>query len=600
MDPRYVPAFVLVLYELLLQGPDTIRLDLLQLFREIVAPNLVEAKSCLQATALAQGHDLVEEFFFSMLRSDDNSAIDYVLEHVEDLTKPMSDVPRAALDSIIHESNSQAEQNARIRLLRREERLNADHLTDLSRQHALTEHAAGSRSWNDNITQSETYKSARTRQDRQESAAHLSAQFDKCEATFKRLVGVSQVNGGQKWALDESEGRDRMRLRLAPTTDAADLNYTPKRATRNRTLPTAKQHASPPLRSRATTVAYSTPAQSAVSTDGTRELRTTTTTIPERPQQQSGPSDEYGFELVDSPNANEDVEDKNRKVMRSLQQGEQVHNVYNVSRIRGLEACEGLLILGAKAMYLVDNLFQRADAEIVNTGDAPADERDPYVQMIAGRPLHRNLDNDSTPTIITRHWPWQAVISISKRNFLLRPAAIEVFFEDGRSYLLTASSPVVRDKIYKELAEKSARVQASMSTSNDNDAWRSELLVSVKEPAITVTGRFANALNFAPSFLATARWTKGELSNFQYLMLINTLAGRTFNDLTQYPVFPWVLSDYTSKELDLTNPRVSTSFVKPIPLLTICRASVISRNRWDVRVLKERLHSGTDTKRSQR
>lgn len=30
-------------------------------------------------------------------------------------------------------------------------------------------------------------------------------------------------------------------------------------------------------------------------------------------------------------------------------------------------------------------------------------------------------------------------------------------------------------------------------------------------------------------------------------MYLNTLAGRTYNDYMQYPVFPWVLADYTSQ-----------------------------------------------------
>ena len=34
----------------------------------------------------------------------------------------------------------------------------------------------------------------------------------------------------------------------------------------------------------------------------------------------------------------------------------------------------------------------------------------------------------------------------------------------------------------------------------------------------------------------------GEISNFHYLMRLNTLAGRSYNDLMQYPIFPWVLS----------------------------------------------------------
>ncbi len=38
-------------------------------------------------------------------------------------------------------------------------------------------------------------------------------------------------------------------------------------------------------------------------------------------------------------------------------------------------------------------------------------------------------------------------------------------------------------------------------------------------------------------------------------MELNKLAGRTFNDLMQYPVFPWILSDYTSKQLDLKSQQ---------------------------------------------
>lgn len=40
---------------------------------------------------------------------------------------------------------------------------------------------------------------------------------------------------------------------------------------------------------------------------------------------------------------------------------------------------------------------------------------------------------------------------------------------------------------------------------------------------------------------------KREISNFDYLMYLNTLAGRSYNDYMQYPVFPWVLADYHSE-----------------------------------------------------
>ena len=50
-------------------------------------------------------------------------------------------------------------------------------------------------------------------------------------------------------------------------------------------------------------------------------------------------------------------------------------------------------------------------------------------------------------------------------------------------------------------------------------------------------------------------WVQRRISNFEYLMFLNTFAGRTYNDLTQYPVFPWVLKDYSSEKLDLDSAK---------------------------------------------
>ncbi|KAL3923975.1 MAG: hypothetical protein SGPRY_004056, partial [Prymnesium sp.] len=59
-------------------------------------------------------------------------------------------------------------------------------------------------------------------------------------------------------------------------------------------------------------------------------------------------------------------------------------------------------------------------------------------------------------------------------------------------------------------------------------------------------------------------WHRREISNFEYLMRLNELAGRTYNDLNQYPVFPWVLRDYSSPSLDLSDPKVYRDFGLPM------------------------------------
>jgi len=50
------------------------------------------------------------------------------------------------------------------------------------------------------------------------------------------------------------------------------------------------------------------------------------------------------------------------------------------------------------------------------------------------------------------------------------------------------------------------------------------------------------------------RWQRREISNFDYLMYLNTVAGRSYNDLNQYPVYPWVIVNYESTDLDLGLP----------------------------------------------
>lgn len=47
-------------------------------------------------------------------------------------------------------------------------------------------------------------------------------------------------------------------------------------------------------------------------------------------------------------------------------------------------------------------------------------------------------------------------------------------------------------------------------------------------------------------------------------MHLNTLAGRGYSDLTQYPVFPWILADYDSESLDLSDPKTFRKLHKPM------------------------------------
>lgn len=49
----------------------------------------------------------------------------------------------------------------------------------------------------------------------------------------------------------------------------------------------------------------------------------------------------------------------------------------------------------------------------------------------------------------------------------------------------------------------------------------------------------------------TQMWLNYSITNFEYLMILNELSSRNYTDMTQYPIFPWVVNQYTGSELDL-------------------------------------------------
>lgn len=61
----------------------------------------------------------------------------------------------------------------------------------------------------------------------------------------------------------------------------------------------------------------------------------------------------------------------------------------------------------------------------------------------------------------------------------------------------------------------------------------------------------------------TNKWLKGKITNFEYLMSLNILSGRNYNDQSNYPIFPWVLRDFESSVLDLNDNSIYINFSLP-------------------------------------
>ena len=137
------------------------------------------------------------------------------------------------------------------------------------------------------------------------------------------------------------------------------------------------------------------------------------------------------------------------------------------------------------------------------------------------------------------------------RRYLLRRVALELFLRDGRGHFVCFDDREARRRVHKailalrpaQLDPASSVVRCSLFTPlHSHHAGRAFPVWQVR---------------FSRDLLATRHqelledWQSWRISNFDYLLRLNTLAGRSHNDLTQYPVMPWVIKDYESETLDL-------------------------------------------------
>ena len=126
-------------------------------------------------------------------------------------------------------------------------------------------------------------------------------------------------------------------------------------------------------------------------------------------------------------------------------------------------------------------------------------------------------------------WLQCDVVAKARRYSGLRDSALELYWKDGSSVLLAFERPREREKVMRLLPKH-------VPCHTD----REFVIEAQKE------------------------WQNGTISNYDYLLALNSAAGRTFHDLSRYPVFPWVIADYESEKLDLLNESTFRDLAKPM------------------------------------
>uniref|UniRef100_A0A672ZPI7 Neurobeachin n=1 Tax=Sphaeramia orbicularis TaxID=375764 RepID=A0A672ZPI7_9TELE len=153
-------------------------------------------------------------------------------------------------------------------------------------------------------------------------------------------------------------------------------------------------------------------------------------------------------------------------------------------------------------------------------------------------------------------WLFTEIRAVFSRRYLLQNTALEIFMANRTAVMFNFPDAATVKKVVNSLP----RVGVGTNFG----------LPQTRRISLATPKQLFKASNM------TQRWQRREISNFEYLIFLNTISGRSFNDLNQYPVFPWVITNYDSEELDLTLPSNFRDLSKPIGALNPKRAAFFS------------------------
>lgn len=415
-------------------------------------------------------------------------------------------------------------------------------------QGVLTTHARLAQ-WHASVAEADREQFARYAQDLRDDAHYVrQAWMDASEAL------ALQRGAPHDWQLDTTEGPGRARLKLFPVMPS---DAVPTERSADAALPAELAELAPDDVGGTSDAALLDDAQLAAEIEAGDAPPEAAPPAPAPPGASSG-APAPATPPVPLP---DDADDTYRIVLRSLHHGDTAEALINASRVLGIETRGCLVVASARHLYVLDDYFQRPSGEIVHVADVPTAERDELIAaaFASAQPSSAPLEHAAVLC-----WAWDALTLCLRRAWLHRRTALELFFADGRSCLLVLADAAHVEQVLALVRAKARR--ALTEAERMADGLREP--PSVPHAAQRLPGVLRRAHAAAPT---TRAWQEGRLSNAAYLMALNTLAGRTMNDLTQFPVFPWVLADYTSGTLDLDTATTFRDLARPMGAQTEAR-----------------------------
>ena len=187
---------------------------------------------------------------------------------------------------------------------------------------------------------------------------------------------------------------------------------------------------------------------------------------------------------------------------------------YECCFVKPTHHIKGIFLCSEKGIQFKVFLNQKTLSNDINDTDTSRQEQDIdydntrhtcYGSYFVEHP--KNKDN------LYFNFSFEQIKYMFKRIYYYHQTGLEIYTINNRSYYFNFKKSSVRNEIYDKIS-----------------------------PYLK-----SNKLNI-DNFIT--KWKKYQISNMELIMWLNVFGGRSYNDISQYPVFPWVISDYSREKIN--------------------------------------------------
>ena len=167
---------------------------------------------------------------------------------------------------------------------------------------------------------------------------------------------------------------------------------------------------------------------------------------------------------------------------------------------------------------------------------------------------------------------------ILKRRYIYRKNSIEIFTNKKKSYFFKFYNKEECDLIYNKIYESNKNIFDHIYL-EDKSIYKvfysNDIKIGISNKNL-IKKMYLNEIY--------KNWQNYKISTFNLIMYLNIFSNRSYNDLNQYPVFPWIITDFSSEKIDVNNFFIDSNKVTILraldtPIGMLCHDALSSERK---------------------